>query len=42
MEYTTNSAVEKLLSSFQAYYNVKEYTDAEKQELKMEVPLRAF
>lgn len=42
MEYTTNSAVEKLLSSFQAYYNVKEYTEAEKRELKMELPLRAF
>ena len=42
MEYTVESAAEKLLSSFHAYYNVKEYDEAEKEKKGIELPLRAL
>ena len=42
MEYTIDSAVEKLIASFHAYYNVKEYTDEEKEAIKFGLPLRAL
>lgn len=42
MEYTVESAAERLLSSFRAYYNVKEYDEAEKEAKAQGLPLRAF
>ena len=42
MEYTIDSAAEKLLSSFHAYYNVKEYTEDEENAQIKGLPLRAL
>ena len=42
MEYTIESAAERLLQSFQAYYNVKEYTEEEKEAQSLGLPLRAL
>ena len=42
MEYTVESAAEKLLSSFRAYYNIKEFTEEEKEAKSLGLPLRAL
>ena len=41
MEYTIESAANKLISSFQAYYNIKEYMEAEKEASELGLPIRA-